>query len=560
MSASAPTICVFCRITFLLYSSIERVIIASDFKYVAPMKFADSKLVFWLFAILVCPSTRAQVTQTVAFSGDLAPGISPDTSFASFLAPAFNNDGIVAFQGTLKRRANETPTQHIATRSGIWTGTKLGLRLVARTGDLYRNFGTPALTDSGKIAFQSRLSGSVDSTWLDSNGVLTLVAREGNTAPGTSKSFYRVWAPILNDSGQFAFAADLVGNDEGIWVQRDGPVHLLVKRDWAAPGLAGGKRFFSFLGPGVGTSGEVAFAAALYSDTEGPRFYDSVWVERNGSLNILAQAGDHSPGALADVTFRNFGPVFRRAEQVAFFADLQMGLDWVGNGIWIDKNTSLVPIALYGDPAPGTPADVTFSQLFNSFALNDAGDIAFKTFFSGPGVANTNHTGVYTHVNNTLRLIARQGDQAPGTPNGVLFNELRPNFQLNNAGQIAFVAKLTGTGVTNGRDTNGLPSVPNDLGIWANDRSGVLRLVARVGDLMDVDDGPIVDLRQIQTLNFYQGFNDSGQLAFSAIFTDGSSGVFISNIVAIPEPSHLSLLVFYQATLLIVSRRRRWSC
>ncbi len=540
------------------------------------MKFTDSKLAFWLFAILVCPSTRAQSTQTVAFSGDLAPGISPDISFASFLAPAFNNDGKVAFQGALKRGANETPSHYIATRSGIWTGTKLGLRLVARKGDpapsnpngtLYGEFGTPTLTDSGIIAFQSRLSGpgiTVDndnSTWIDSNGAPTLFAREGNTAPGTTSSFYRVWGPILNDLGQFGFAADLVGNDEGIWVQRDGPVHLLVKRDWAAPGLAGGKRFYSFLGPGVGTSGEVAFAAALYSDTEGPRFYDSVWVERNGSLNILAQAGDHSPRTLADVTFRNFGPVFRRAEQVAFFADLQVGSDWVGNGIWIDRDTSLVPIALYGDPAPGTPADVTFGEISPSFAFNDAGDVAFKAFFSGPGVDNTNQTGLYTQAKNTLRLIARQGDHAPGTPDGVLFSELpQPSFQLNNTGQVAFVAKLTGAGVTNGRNKNGPPGVPNDLGIWADDRSGILRLVARVGDLMDVDDGPIVDLRQIQTLNFYQGLNDSGQLAFSAVFIDGSSGVFISNIAAIPEPSHLSLLVIYQATLLIVPRRRRWSC
>ena len=32
------------------------------------------------------------------------------------------------------------------------------------------------------------------------------------------------------------------------------------------------------------------------------------------------------------------------------------------------------------------------------------------------------------------------------------------------------------------------------------------------------------------------GFNDRGQVAFLATFTDGSSGLFVSNLVAVPEP------------------------
>ena len=37
------------------------------------------------------------------------------------------------------------------------------------------------------------------------------------------------------------------------------------------------------------------------------------------------------------------------------------------------------------------------------------------------------------------------------------------------------------------------------------------------------------------------GFNNLGQLAFRAYFTDGTGGIFVSNRVAIPEPSTLAL-------------------
>ena len=38
------------------------------------------------------------------------------------------------------------------------------------------------------------------------------------------------------------------------------------------------------------------------------------------------------------------------------------------------------------------------------------------------------------------------------------------------------------------------------------------------------------------------GFNDRGQLAFWAQFTDGTEGVFVTNLVAVPEPSGCYLL------------------
>ena len=95
---------------------------------------------------------------------------------------------------------------------------------------------------------------------------------------------------------------------------------------------------------------------------------------------------------------------------------------------------------------------------------------------------------------------------------------------------------------------------------------------------MDVDDGPGTDLRTVLEVFFVGGsstvsglfpagtgnedgrpssFNDSGQLTFGALFTDGTSGVFVSNLVAVPEPSATVLLALGALGVLGLGRGRR---
>jgi hypothetical protein len=54
-------------------------------------------------------------------------------------------------------------------------------------------------------------------------------------------------------------------------------------------------------------------------------------------------------------------------------------------------------------------------------------------------------------------------------------------------------------------------------------------------------------------------FNNFGQLAFAANFTDGTSGVFVSNRVAIPEPSSTLLGLLALACLAATPRLNRQS-
>jgi hypothetical protein len=146
----------------------------------------------------------------------------------------------------------------------------------------------------------------------------------------------------------------------------------------------------------------------------------------------------------------------------------------------------------------------------------------------------------------------RAGSQAPGTPTGAKFDDFStPVF--NAAGQLAFTGNLSRpifdrNGNVIGGGGGGVDDT-NDIGIWATDVQGALELIAREGDLLEVAPS---DFRKIASLDFasntgnedgrHSGFNDLGQIAFAAFFTDGSSGVFVSDLVAVPESGAYALL------------------
>jgi hypothetical protein len=255
-------------------------------------------------------------------------------------------------------------------------------------------------------------------------------------------------------------------------------------------------------------------------------------------------------GPIAPLVFGT--PDLNNAGQTAFRGNVTGGgVDSTNNeGIWLATSGSLALAVRSGDHAPGTPDGVNFAAVStaDSPRLNDAGQLAFSAYLTGPGVSSSNLMGLWSGAPGSLALVARTGEHAPGTQGGVVFfgfygdlyYKQRSPMILNAAGQTAFSAFLEGSGIS--------PS--NDRGIWATDHSGVLQLIAREGDPLEVAPG---DFRTVSSLVFLtdaistystgnsdgrpSAFNNLGQLAFRASFTDGSSGIFVSNRVAVPEPS-----------------------
>jgi hypothetical protein len=216
--------------------------------------------------------------------------------------------------------------------------------------------------------------------------------------------------------------------------------------------------------------------------------------------------------------------------------------------LWLHNGGEFQFIAREGSPAAGIAAGANHGS--NHYAyLNGAGEATFVGTLTGSAVNLQNDSALWSQRGDTLRLIAREGDHAPGTPAGVMFGDFSrlgadSAFSVNNMSQVAFHVKLTGPGVT----------AVNDTGIWVTDLSGALRLVAREGDLFDVNDDPMLeDLRTVFLTKLSgPGFNNAGELAIALTFTDNSGGVFVIS-TAVPEPSFAILL----ATAVVFTRSRR---
>jgi hypothetical protein len=199
--------------------------------------------------------------------------------------------------------------------------------------------------------------------------------------------------------------------------------------------------------------------------------------------------------------------------------------------LWSDGGRAgLAVVAREGEPAPGVQDGALFQNI-ETPVLNGAGQTAFRGRLEGPGVDASNLVGIWSEGGGEgLSLVARSGDPAPGAESGAVFTGLFEPF-LNAAGQTAFMANAA------------IPGETPRIGIWAEHPSGELVQVA--GGLLDVDDGPGSDLREIVQLSLAafprsggqdgrkRALNSRGQVAFRAAFTDRTAGVFVFK----PDPA-----------------------
>ncbi len=472
--------------------------------------------------------------------------------------PALNDSGQTAFFAGLNHEG-------VTIGEGFFSEGDGSLKLVVRVGD--QAPGTPngtmfyfstgdihsiELNNAGQIAFVAHLSGggvNDEGVWSEGAGSLALVVRKGDQAPGMPNDVrFEFLNPgvVLNDNGQTAFLAEITGSLYSLWSEGSGSLALVARTGSSAPGTPVGVNFERLSEPALNNAGQTAFWGVLTGGGVIDANNEGVWSESTGSLALVAREGEQAAGQPAGVTYGGSfvftlgTPGLNNAGQVAFLTRLTGGgvTDANNGGIWSDASGSLGPVAREGDQAPGTPAGVRFGNSIAAFEmppLNNAGHTAFSAFLTGTGVNQTNSQGVWVQRSDGLTLVAREGEQSPGTPAGVTFgvNGVSPPFlslALNDAGQIAFMARLTGVGV----------GETNNIGIWATDQAGVLQLIVRLGDSLEVAPG---DLRTISDVSFrgteYRNvgrrtsLNNRGQLAFLARFTDGSEGIFVSDHVAI---------------------------
>jgi hypothetical protein len=507
----------------------------------------------------------------VALTGNQAPGFPAGTTYSTVLAadstnkPALDPSGNMIYWGRVAPSnqqaiwADVGNVQSLLYQTGTQaSGTASGVTFSAFKEDV-------AFNAVDQVAFIGFLTGPGVTTsnqsgiWSNVGGSLALVTRAGSPAPGAgSQANFSSFGNgshanvALNNAGNMAFIGTLAGfsvtssNSTGMWSTSGGSLALIARQGSQAPGTSAGTTFSSMINdrPCFNASGQVAFFGALSAGNGVTLANDTgIWAQRNGSLVLIAREGSQEPGLPAGNNFGDFNPNglntpgFNSSGGVAFTAS--------GSGIWSDATGSLAQVAGQGQAAPGMPAGTTFSSFFGEPLLNDSGRVELHAKVSGSSVTTANDTGIWVQRTSSLSLIVREGDQAPGLPAGVHFDDFLSfgvdGDILNAAGRVAFFAAVAGPGVT----------TSNNHGIWAQDPFGNLQLIAREGDQLQVAPG---DFRTI-TMNglrfaggsgnedgIRSGFNDRGQVAFFAFFTDDSSGLFISNAV-VPEPSSVNLLI-----------------
>jgi len=321
-------------------------------------------------------------------------------------------------------------------------------------------------------------------------------------------------APVLNNDGIVAFTAESLDGLQAIYRSNHGSRTLIAVED-------GFRRFGDVT---INDAGQVGFEASLRT----PRG-EGIFRGEGGLITTIAATRD-----AGDFDFVNAGPSIAAGGRVAFIGETEVTFL---SGVYVGDGGLVTPI--YDETG-------VFESFIGNPSLNNAGAVAFLAtldtgesgLFLGSGGESfttvADDTGVFTSafgfgdpsLNEVGQVAFRAGTNEDPAENfgstaegiflfsgGVVTPILQGGFDqfasfsdpsLNNLGQVAFVVSPTFEQqilVTG-------PDLVNDRVIGTGDK-----LLGRT----------------VTGLLFSrEGLNDSGQLAFTAFFDDGSSGVFLA--------------------------------
>ncbi len=403
--------------------------------------------------------------------------------------------------------------------------------------------------------------------WADSANGLALLVRRGDAAPGTGLGVtFNAFGgtnttSAANSIGQRTFTASLTGtgvttaNDTGLWVGAPGAVSLLAREGDQAPGQAAGVTFgavFPTSATPINASGQAVFFSGLTGTGVTTANDTAIWRGSPGNVALVAREGDAAPGTtvvFGSLAGSTIAPAFNSAGRTAFNGILTgLGVTTANDrGIWTGTPGNLSLLVREGDAVPGTPLGSTVASLGSTVALNSSGQHLFFANLIGTGITSANDSILLGGTPGSLHKIFAEGDAVPGLTNGTLFGPVNSQFALNDAGNIVFLCSLTGTGVT----------ADNDLGLWTTDGLGNFSLLLRKGDPFSLAPGAGTTITNItfpggsgDENGLPGGFNDAGQIVFRLTFSDGAQGIYV-----VPEPS--SALLFAAAGLALLHRRCR---
>jgi len=324
---------------------------------------------------------------------------------------------------------------------------------------------------------------------LNSSGVVELVSKDGDSAPGTSGVFGAYNKSFINDDGLILFEGRASpGLQHGVWTRlNSNPIVKVAFEGDAAPSIAGAQ-----FGK-AGTNSTPLMNAVLNDNSELVVF------------SIISGAG---------------------------VSDTNDHAIWFRNG-----SSSYQLVVREGDLAPGIGGGATIAALMGTESeptmgrpkLNNSGQVVFSGRLQGSGVDASNDGAVWLWDNGTTLLIARTGSSVPGLLSGETIATVTldgSKIQLNDNGEALFSASIAGPSVTEA----------NDQALILYSQIYGTSVFIREGDTMEVAPG---DSRVVSDylLEGSPGLNSNSQILFDAGYTDITYGLFLSSPAQIVEPT-----------------------
>jgi hypothetical protein len=489
------------------------------------------------FVLSVSATAAVRDVQKIVATGDTPPGGAGTPLFFETLQTGMiNNNGEVAFQGSI-----DNPVGDLLYKNGIWVKSNGSFEERVRAGELapgapngvfpkFTAFRNATLNDAGVVGYlgNTDVNDHRAGYWTSSTSTTEAIAVEGTAAGSLSADLDGIfYEPSLNNAGQMAFNSWIIPHGSttlrsGIFIADADEFGIVSLEGEPAPGTSNNFAGISRHYPPINGSGETAFSLALKNSTTGIEDGRAVYRGNSSSLELVAHTGMAAPGTGATFSSNSYtGTIpLNSAGDVAFASGLSgAGVNGQNDfGLWRTRGESLELVARRGDMAPSGQLGEQRFWSFNSPLIDDSDQVVFKASMSI--VQPVVQTNLWSARDGELNLIAAMGMTAPGT--GDVFTYVAPvgSYAANSLGQIAFQARA------------GLMD-----GIWAQDPSGAVRLIARVGDTVELATGDVREIASFDPLYLSNGsdgksrsFNDAGQLVFNATFVGGGEGIFVSDV------------------------------
>ncbi|MFK7898498.1 MAG: choice-of-anchor tandem repeat NxxGxxAF-containing protein [Myxococcota bacterium] len=278
---------------------------------------------------------------------------------------------------------------------------------------------------------------------LSASAITTPIVFVGETAPDTNGGTFAIpVAPSLNNTGEVVFYSTIAGSDvlHGIFVGDGLMTRSAALTGDAAPGTSGGVFSSIFTVAKINDNQDVAFSASI----SGGSTFSGLFLENAGVVTPIALSGDPAPGTSG--TYFSFLSSFISLNNVGQIAAVS-GISGFPPtaGLFIESAAGGSLLVESGAAVPGVPG-ATFTS-FAKPSINDSGDVAFEAAFSAGG---TNSRGIFKYASGVISIIALENEVAPGTGGGTFSTQEIDTSAIDDDGNVYFQARIVGPGPLKG--------------------------------------------------------------------------------------------------------------